>query len=241
MNRIIKSEHLKTRHTFIRPALFLFPLLTITLSVFLLGGNLVQVSAYNWWYVLILPAVFLIICISVMQNDRKLDFYNLRLLPLSQTSLYFGKIIIICFYLCLTNLFLFLASLILGFLFGRQFDWYVGLGASIILTLTYMWQIPLCILSIKKAGTAITFVIALLLNSIMSSQPIAASKAWMIPYAIPSRLMSPIIKVNPSGVPLSDKSLLNDRGVIIPGIFISLFMFFITTWIMNRQLSKDER
>lgn len=238
---IIKSEHLKTRHTFIRLALFLFPLLTITLAVLLLSGNLVQISSYNWWYVLILPMVFVMICMTVMQNDKKLDFHNLRLLPLKQTSLYWGKIIIICFYLCTANLFLFIGSLILGFLFGSQFDWYVGLEASVILTLTYMWQIPLCILSIKKAGTAITFVITLLLNLIMSSQLVAASNAWLIPFAIPSRLMSPIIKVNPNGVPLADNSLLNDSSIIIPGILISLIMFCITIWIMNRQLSKDER
>lgn len=241
MNRIIRSEHLKTRHTFIRPALILFPLLTITLAIFLLTGNLVQISAYNWWYVIIMPAIFAIICISVMQSDKKMDFMNLGLLPLPVTRLYFGKIIVTSFYLCLTNLFLFLGSLVAGSLFGRQFDWYVGLGASIILTVTYLWQIPLCFLSIQKAGTMFTFVTTLLLNLVMSSQSVAASDAWLIPYAIPSRLMAPLIKVNPNGIPLADNSFLNDSSVIIPGILTSLMMLCITVWFMNWHISANER
>ncbi|MDF2886236.1 MAG: lantibiotic immunity transporter MutE/EpiE family permease subunit [Lacrimispora sp.] len=241
MNRITRSELLKTRHTFVKLALFLFPLLTIALAIFLLSGNMVQISAYNWWYVLIMPATFAIICISVIQSDQKMDYINLRLLPLQQTRLYFGKFVVTSFYLCLTNLFLFLGSLLSGFLCGRQFDWYIGLEASIILTVTYLWQIPLCFLSIEKAGTTITFVTTLLLNLVMSSQPIAASDAWLIPYAIPARLMAPLIKVNPNGIPLADNSFLNDSTVIIPGILTSLMMLCLTTWVMNWYISANER
>ena len=60
---IIRSELLKMRHSFSMKLVILAPLVTLLLS-YLLSGSYVQLSAYNWWYSMILPLV-----VSLCQHD----------------------------------------------------------------------------------------------------------------------------------------------------------------------------
>ena len=53
---IIRSELLKMRHTFSLKLIFFAPLVTLLFG-YLLSGNYVQLSAYNWWYSMILLLV----------------------------------------------------------------------------------------------------------------------------------------------------------------------------------------
>ena len=53
---IIRSELLKMRHTFSMKLVILAPLVILLLG-YLLSSSYVQLSAYNWWYSMILPLV----------------------------------------------------------------------------------------------------------------------------------------------------------------------------------------
>ena len=61
---IIRSELLKMRHTFSMKLIILAPLVTLLLG-YLLSGSYVQLSAYNWWYSMILP---LVVSLSVQNS-----------------------------------------------------------------------------------------------------------------------------------------------------------------------------
>lgn len=62
MNKILQSEHLKQKHTFQKKLIYLAPLVSIAIAFVLMGGYYIQKSAYNWWYTLILPGSFTMIC-----------------------------------------------------------------------------------------------------------------------------------------------------------------------------------
>lgn len=75
MNKILQSEHLKQKHTF-QKLIYLAPLVSIAIAFVLMGGYYIQ-SAYNWWYTLILPGSFTMICSFIISNDRKRKFNGL--------------------------------------------------------------------------------------------------------------------------------------------------------------------
>ena len=53
---MVRSELMKMRHTFTMKLAIIAPIITVLLG-YLLSGNTVQYSAYNWWYTVILPLV----------------------------------------------------------------------------------------------------------------------------------------------------------------------------------------
>ncbi len=77
MNKILQSEHLKQKHTFQKKLIYLAPLVSIAIAFVLMGGYYIQKSAYNWWYTLILPGSFTMICSFIISNDRKRKFNGL--------------------------------------------------------------------------------------------------------------------------------------------------------------------
>ena len=54
MFHLIHSELLKVRHTFAIKLFVAAPIVTLSLG-YILSGKFVQFTAYNWWYILILP------------------------------------------------------------------------------------------------------------------------------------------------------------------------------------------
>ncbi len=63
---IIRSELLKMRHTFSMKLVILAPLVILLLG-YLLSSSYVQLSAYNWWYSMILPLVVSLCSASMMR------------------------------------------------------------------------------------------------------------------------------------------------------------------------------
>lgn len=234
MRNVIKAEHLKTKHTPVRIILFLFPLLTIVLAVLLMRGQAIHLASYNWWYMILLPAALALFSVSIIQNDRKLGYSNLLVLPFSQGLLVLGKIILAVIYLLIANLFLFFSTDAISLFWGHKPDFLIGVTAATVLTLTYAWQIPFCFFLTKIGGSAVAFSVPLFLNVILASQPVAESKAWVIPFTIPARLMATILKLNPNGLPLEEYSLLANTSVIFPGILISLITFCLSSYIVCR-------
>ncbi|NMB14931.1 MAG: hypothetical protein GX985_06745 [Gallicola sp.] len=68
---------------------------------------------------------------------------------------------------------------------------------------------------------------------------LSASDVWMMPYAIPARLMIPIIYVLPNGLFNNGQGVLADGSVIFPGILISIVLYVIlsfgTAWVFKNK------
>ena len=68
----------------------------------------------------------------------------------------------------------------------------------------------------------------------------AVEKVWWIPFAIPSRLMCPIIGVMPNGLPVESNSIFSNSNVIIPGLIITIALYFIVSYVTGVIFEKKE-
>jgi ABC-2 type transport system permease protein len=63
---------------------------------------------------------------------------------------------------------------------------------------------------------------------------------WAVPYAIPSRLMCAAIGVLPNGLPVPEGDALWDKSVILPGVLITLSLFFLLCILTMRVFRHRE-
>lgn len=225
MGALVKAELVKGRRSFGRKAVIVIPFVVVVMATILTGGRLVQVGAANWWYTVLMPAAIALICVNLIGPEKKQAFFNVSALPLPKTKVWWAKVLVGCGYLFLANLIVFGLTFLVSLLFGVNQSFASGITAALVLTATCVWQIPVGMLLATRFNTAFTLVIMLVLNFMFSMQPFAGTSLWMIPWAIPARLMAPILSVNPNGVPLHAGDALLDPGVILPGLAIAAVLF----------------
>ncbi|WP_286947062.1 lantibiotic immunity ABC transporter MutE/EpiE family permease subunit [Acetobacterium sp. UBA5834] len=221
MVNIIKSELIKGRRSFGRKSLVLFPSLVVLMAIVLMGGALTQVGAYNWWYMMFLPVTVALVCINLIEPDKRMQFFNVATLPVPKGRMWLAKVWTGCFYIFIGNLIVFGLTTISGLFFGSQYPIWRGLAAAFVLTIAWVWQIPLGMFLSAKLNSVVTFLGILGVNIICSIQDIAGGRFWFIPFAIPARLMASILGINPNGVLMAPDSPLHDSSVVLPGILIT--------------------
>lgn len=91
MYGMVKSELMKMRHTFSLKLVFFAPLVTLLLG-YILSGSYVQLSAYNWWYTIILPVLVSMLSASMIVRERNTGMQNILCLPVSSSKIWLGKI-----------------------------------------------------------------------------------------------------------------------------------------------------
>lgn len=60
MKNYLLSENLKHKNSFLKKLILIAPIATVLLS-FILMPFYFTVNAYNWWYVILMPAIFALI------------------------------------------------------------------------------------------------------------------------------------------------------------------------------------
>ena len=75
MSTLIRSEILKTKHTFPLKLVIISPLFTILLGL-VLSGTSAQPASYNWWYEILLPITLSILCASTIIREKKTHYQN---------------------------------------------------------------------------------------------------------------------------------------------------------------------
>lgn len=234
MMRLINAEYIKGRHTFCRISIFLFPLLVAAMAIFLMGGQFTQIGAFNWWYMILLPTLMGMICIDLTGAEKRNGFFNVSVLPIGKGAIWTAKVFTGCSYLLVCNAIVFGLTTISGAIFGAQYPLWQGVAATMVLTIVHLWQIPLWMFVSTKFASVAALLGSLALNMVCGFQDIAGGKLWFIPFAIPARLMAPILGINPNGVPLDAASPLHDTSVIFPGILITAVLFTVMLY-MTRQ------
>lgn len=240
MISIIKAERLKWKKTFIPKLLWLAPIVTILMSVGLMGGNFFQTGAYNWWYVLLLPGSLTICCALVIEKDAKLKYHSVLALPLNLKKIWFGKILACSTWLLLITIIFLVGITAGGWIFGNGLSISESLIGSLLIFLTFLWQIPLCLFLAAKCGTYLTILINIVAN-VVGIVVFADSEFWFsYPFAISARLMCPALGILPNGLPVPEGSTLSSTEVILPGILISLALFTIVSLLTARWFQKVE-
>lgn len=228
MVNLIKSEIIKGRRSSGRKSLVLFPLLVALMAIVLMGGEFTQVGAYNWWYMMFLPTVVALACINLTGPEKRMQFFNVAILPMPKGNVWLAKVWAGCCYIFTGNLIVFGLTTLSGAFFGAQYSLLRGIAAALVLTVTWAWQIPMGMFLSTKFNSVVTFLGILGINVICSIQTIAGSRLWFIPFAIPARLMAPILGINPNGVPMAPDSPLHDFSVVLPGILITAALLVIS-------------
>lgn len=234
-----KAEILKQKRSFHKVLLWLAPLLTMLLALVLMGGHHLQDGAYNWWYMLLLPGCFTMITAFTVMKERKKNRHGLLGIAVQKKRLWLAQIFVCTFFLFATCMCFFLFITIGGILFGHTVTILESFFASILLFITFAWQLPLWMLLTEKTGAFITILLSLFCN--FAVPVICAEESfWWIPFAIPARLMCACIHVLPNGLQVEIGSALADKGVILPGIVITLALFAFMTKITAAWFEKCE-
>ena len=102
MFHLIHSELLKVRHTFALKLFVAAPIVTLSLG-YILSGKFVQLTAYNWWYILILPIMIAIWCASFISCEKRTQYQNILCLSVDMKKIWIGKLFAVAVLLLLTN------------------------------------------------------------------------------------------------------------------------------------------
>lgn len=239
MNLIIKAEFLKQKCTFQKKLVWLAPLITILITIMLMGGLYIQSGAYNWWYILILPETVTMISSFIIVNEKKRKFHGLFTVLIDVKKLWYGKIFVCSIYLALTCLIFFLGITISGTVFGSQISIFDSLFASILLFILFLWQIPLWMYISIKMNIGFSVILSTICN-LGISVVCAIKSIWWIPFAIPARVMIPVIGILPNGLNVEEGSHLIEGKVIPIGICIAIGLYIVISYFTAKWFQKQE-
>lgn len=219
----LKSEHLKYKHHFCRKSIWLMPMVTVLITFFLMGGDYVQMGAYNWWYILILPFTITYIATTFIQNEKAYLYHGLFTVVKEKEKLWYAKIILAILYISGSCLFFAVLIMLMGMVFKMSISGMANGLACLLLVITFMWQMPLMMFLALKVNTFILLIISIGLN-IYCACWYGITPGWYVPFAIPARLMCPILKMAPNGLAIDAASHLLDTSVILPGVGITILL-----------------
>lgn len=240
MINFLQSEWLKQKHSFNKVVLWLAPSLTIFLAFLLMGGRYLQAGAYNWWYTMLLPGCFTMFSSFTAAREQKKNRHGLFGVAVDKEKLWLAQIILCTLFLLTTCLVFFVGITLGGLLFGQTISLAASLLASILLFVTFAWQIPLWMFITEKIGSFATVLISILCNFGVAVI-CAVESFWWIPFSIPARLMCPTIGVLPNGLRVEADSKMVDSSVILPGVLITSLLFILVTlatscWFQKREV-----
>jgi ABC-2 type transport system permease protein len=116
----------------------------------------------------------------------------------------------------------------------------VLIAGSVILIVTVLWQIPLCLLLAKRFG----MIAAVLFNAVggIVFGVITATTRfwWLCPYSYSARLMIPILKILPNGLPAEEGNSLLSGNVILPGVVVSILLFIALSMMTANWFARQE-
>ncbi len=184
-----------------------------------------QNGSYNQWSPFLLPGMLTLICVSVVEKDKKkINYRGILCLPVNPQKIWIGKIGVCVFLYFVSCIVSFVGVTSVGLVFGSSIPLTQSAAGSVLLFITFLWQIPLCMFLTDKVGLSPTVFINLASN-IICVLFVAKTSFWWIPYAIPARLMCPVIKVLPNGLSVPANDPLLSTSVILPGVLVTLILF----------------
>ncbi|WP_158002137.1 lantibiotic immunity ABC transporter MutE/EpiE family permease subunit [Clostridium botulinum] len=232
---MLRSEHLKYKRTFCRKLFFIVPMYVLLNLPFM--NMYFFINTLNLWSCFIMPFMISLICaLSALREKRAGNYRTLKSKDINLKKMWISKILIVTYYEFLASIvflsIMILVKLIKGVIYPKEL--LIGIFAIFITTLIL---IPICLFLAEIFGTFAPILITLI--GVMSGVIFATKSIWYLcPFSIAPRLMCPIIKVHPSGIPLEIGSPLLDPSVISKGFIISIALFIILSIITSFWFSK---
>ncbi|PEJ29053.1 lantibiotic immunity ABC transporter MutE/EpiE family permease subunit [Bacillus pseudomycoides] len=241
------SEKIKIRHTFLNKLIWLAPLVPMLIALLISGGYF-QITSYNWWYAAFLPGMLSLSCALLAEKDKKMNNRAILSLPVSLKRVWVSKVLLVLGILICTCIIFFCGIQLFSLLLNKGGFQIISvkntLLGSFVLVVTFMWQIPICLFLGNKIGIFSTVLLNVIANGVGFA--FATKSIWLInPYAYPSRLMIPIVKILPNGMfaepgSATFTSELLSYSVILPGLVISVVLFLLFTYVTTKWFEKQE-
>lgn len=243
----LAAEKIKIKHTFLNKLIWLAPL-TPMLIALLISGGYFQITSYNWWYATILSGMLSLSCALLAEKDKKMNNRAILSLPVSLKRVWVSKVLLVLGILICSCMIFFCGIQLFSLLLNKG-DFQIisvknTLLGSIVLVVTFMWQIPICLFLGNKIGIFLTVLLNVIANGV--GLAFATKSIWLLnPYAYPSRLMIPIMEILPNGMLAKPESVtfkpeLLSYHVLLPGIVISVVLFLLFTYVTTKWFEKQE-
>jgi len=243
MIKYILAENLKYKRTFLKKLLVIAPSITILLAFFLMPLYFSS-CAYNWWYVILMPATFSLIP-SMMQNYEKkkplcMAIYSL---DISLKRVWFAKVLVAICYVTITAflhmLLVYMGQILLHKQLTPTYSINVLILATLVLIITSIWQIPLCLFLAKKFGFIVSITGNAIIGVIVGILFADGKYSFLCPYSWGMRAMISILKILPNGTIAESQDVHMLYSSIIPSILsVALCLFFSlisATWFSKQE------
>ncbi|MDO5037487.1 MAG: lantibiotic immunity ABC transporter MutE/EpiE family permease subunit [Tissierellia bacterium] len=243
MKTYLAGEHLKHKGTLVRKVPLIAPLLTLTLSFFLMPLYFTS-NAYNWWSLLLLPLSFALVSGLIYQRDEKnLGYRALFPLDIDLKRVWLAKIILGLSYMSLALALHLVGVLVLQAFLGPQatgpYPLASLLGTSAFLLGVNLWQVPLQLFLARKFG----FLASLALGPLLALGPglvLADGPLWIYsPYSWGLRGLVPLLGILPNGIPAPPGHPLASSPWVLP-LLLSLGLFILLCLATGHWFSRGE-
>lgn len=246
----LPSELLKYKRTFTRKLIVLAPLFFVLQSLlqklfmpadYLRPWQLITNLVFNWWPVIFLPLGMALFAVLVASQEKKAGNYrSLRAHNMAPFSLWVNKVAAMAVHAFLAALVLFISVVLAGLATAEgAVPW-----AEILMACLVSWLVSLALIPIQLwAATwkGMFFSMAVGFAGMVAGVLAAPKPYWFcLPWSWATRLMCPIIGVQPNGLLLEAADPLRNASVLPVGILLSLLVFIAATAVTAIWFSKRE-
>lgn len=242
-----RAEVIKNSHTASEKAAVLMAVLAAAVPA-LLSREYYMVNVLNWWYIALLPGMMAVICGGVCKREQRSEYRNILTLPIDVKAVWDAKVLYLARLLFLSGISVtgiaVLMKSILKYGMHTDYVWDIDyksqVVAMLILTVTFLWQIPFCMILEQLMGMPLMLAVHMLLYVVTACSLSLKSYFMVFPGAVPARLMCVILGILPNGLPAREgmetfSPELLDESMMGAGIFSAL-LWFIFLWIFARRI-----
>ncbi len=252
--RGLQSELLKYRRTFTKKLAILLPLFFVFQampSIWLMPKNVVRgwehvnTMVFNIWTVVFLPLGIVLFAYLIDMQERKAGNYrSLRAHAYSPGQIWINKVNAMVIFTFIATLILFLATICSGLITitdGKwDIPWKTIFTADFLAWISCLTIIPIQLWAATWNGMFASMGVGF---AGLTAGMFVVKKSWwfILPWSWGTRMMCPVLQLDPNGVMLKAGDPLLDASVLPAGIILSVVSFFVITgltalWFQRREL-----
>lgn len=203
---------------------------------------LMAYELWNWWVIILQPALLSLVAGSVMRRDSRQHLRPVLSLPLDPGVFFLAKTVIVLAWSMVANLVICLEGCLLPGLMGFGVTpLLAGLAACLLNVATTAWLIPLGLWGTAAVGPTFGMALPFLLEVGIGLSTWDTPIWWLLPPTASMNTTAPVLGVMPNGLPMeagSDLAVFGLRSLC--SLLIVLVCFMVLTLAGSRWFSRRE-
>ncbi|WP_101772242.1 lantibiotic immunity ABC transporter MutE/EpiE family permease subunit [Peptostreptococcus faecalis] len=237
MKNMIKSAWLRQKKSEGKKIMYILPVITITISIFLARFNWQQI-AFNWWEFMLIPLLISTCSAFLVSMENKKNRHGLLSIVVDKKKLWLSEVFTCTLMFFLSMFIFFIIVYIISVIIGGQYGVFLIFITTFLLFITFVWQIPLWMYLSEYIGAIPSIFIGVIVN-MFSTVEISLTSYWWFPFAIHGRINCALLGIMPNGLN-TDNSVYTNHKIIVPSVLISLFLYVFITLITSMIFKKKE-